>query len=97
MAIKKTSLSILRRAISAPALRRLAEQYEDVSRIAAAWRRGDYGVLRDAETGEEIGPATRKQAIASFEAGYEGFFEVVLTAENGPERGTVSAWVEPTI
>lgn len=80
--------------LSPAAATRLSEQYE-LGTIAEAWRRGDYGTLRASDTGEEIGPATREQAIISYEAGHEGHAEITLCAENGRERGTVDAYVEP--
>lgn len=80
--------------LSLAAATRLSEQYE-LGAIAEAWRRGDYGTLRASDTGEEIGPATREQAIISYEAGHEGHAEITLCAENGRERGTVDAYVEP--
>jgi hypothetical protein len=47
----------------------------DVAAIQSAWERGDYGTLTDYGTGEAIRPATRDEALESYEAGPEGAIE----------------------
>lgn len=61
--------------LSEKALENLAQGY-DVSKIEKAWNAGDFGWLCVYASASTVRPASREEAIQSFESGIEGAFIV---------------------